>query len=82
MCLCPSFPVHAAQPHHGTRHRGAQPPLCPAVPYAPQRPDGDHRVVGIAIRRGPARGCDGEDGPGPAPADHLTYASPCYGSGG
>jgi hypothetical protein len=34
--LCHPFLVHATQPHQGRRHRFmAQPPLHPAVPYAP-----------------------------------------------
>ncbi|MGW2747265.1 phytanoyl-CoA dioxygenase family protein [Streptomyces sp. NPDC001450] len=51
--LCHPFLVHAAQPHHGTRPRFmAQPPLHPAVPYAPDRADGSRSVVERAIRRG------------------------------
>lgn len=54
--LCHPFLVHAAQPHHGTRPRFlAQPPLCPAAPFALERPDGDYSAVEFAIRRGLAR---------------------------
>ncbi|WP_413254722.1 phytanoyl-CoA dioxygenase family protein [Streptomyces pseudovenezuelae] len=55
--LCHPFLVHAAQPHHGTRPRFmAQPPLLPAEPSGPDRPDGDRSAVEIAIRRGLAMG--------------------------
>lgn len=55
--LCHPFLVHAAQPHHGRRPRFlAQPPLHPAEPVDPDRPDGAHSPVEAAIRTGLARG--------------------------
>jgi hypothetical protein len=49
--LCHPFLVHAAQAHRGHRPRFlAQPPLLPAMPPSPGRPDGDVFPVEAAIR--------------------------------
>lgn len=50
--LCHPFLVHAAQRHRGRRPRIlAQPPLLPREPISPERRDGDHSPVEVAIRQ-------------------------------
>lgn len=53
--LCHPFLIHAAQPHRGTQPRFlAQPPLHPAVPMQPYRPDASpvERAIRIGLESG------------------------------